>query len=176
MYRRVAAVTLMVLQGATPISAGGPQSVARQWNEELLNAIRKDLARPTVHARNLWHTSVAMWDAWAAYDSAAKTYLHNEKATASDVAGARATAISYASYRIISKRFATSPGAATTLPALDARMAALGYDINFTSTEGNTPAAVGNRIAATVLAFGLADNSNDQDGYQNRFYQPVNPP
>ena len=27
-------------------------SVARQWNEELLEAIRNDLARPTVHARS----------------------------------------------------------------------------------------------------------------------------
>src|SRR5213594_3339385 len=91
-------------------------------------------------------------------------------------ARARAEAISYASYRIMAKRFATSPGAATTLPSLDARMAALGYDINFTSTMGNTPAALGNRIAAAVLAFGLADNSHEQDGYKNRFYKPVNPP
>ena len=31
-------------------------SVARIWNEVLLEAIRNDFARPTVHARNLWHT------------------------------------------------------------------------------------------------------------------------
>ena len=35
------------------------QSVAREWNEEVLNAIRNDFARPTVHARNLFHTSLA---------------------------------------------------------------------------------------------------------------------
>src|SRR5690606_31761467 len=120
-------------------------SVARQWNEELLNAIRKDLARPTVHARNLWHVSVAMWDAWAAYDARAKTYLHHERATANDIKAARNETISFACYRIIRARFASSPGASISLPACDARMDALGYDKTFTSTIGDSPAALGNR-------------------------------
>ena len=54
-------------------------SVARQWNEALLSAIRKDLARPTVHARNLFHTSAAMYDAWALYSDAAATYLADKE-------------------------------------------------------------------------------------------------
>ena len=53
----------------------GQHSVAREWNEVLLHAIRNDLARPTVHARNLFHTSIAMYDAWAVYDDIADTYL-----------------------------------------------------------------------------------------------------
>jgi len=44
------------------------RSVARVWDEALLDAIRRDVPAPTVHARNLFHTSAAMWDAWAAYD------------------------------------------------------------------------------------------------------------
>lgn len=154
----------------------GAQTTARQWNDELLEAIRHDLARPTVHARNLFHTSIAMWDAWAAYDEYAHTYLHHERATAVDVAAARDEAISHAAYRILSARFATSVGAATTIPALDAKMLALGYDKDFTSEVGNTPAAVGNRIAATVLAFGATDGANEANDYVNQFYLPVNPP
>ena len=50
-------------------------SVAREWNEALLEAIRDDFARPTVHARNLFHTSIVMYDAWAAYDDLATTVL-----------------------------------------------------------------------------------------------------
>jgi hypothetical protein len=157
-------------------TAGGQPSVARQWNEELLSAIRADFARPTVHARNLCHVSVAMWDAWAAYDGVAETYLHHESAAADDVAGARAETISYACYRILSERFASSPGAVETLPSLDAKMASLGYDATFTSTAGDSPAALGNRIAATVLAFGAADGSNEAGRYENLFYEPVNPP
>ncbi|MEN6337062.1 MAG: hypothetical protein ABFE01_22625, partial [Phycisphaerales bacterium] len=38
----------------------GEQSVARQWNEALLDAIRVDVARPTIHARNFFHVSLAM--------------------------------------------------------------------------------------------------------------------
>ncbi len=116
-----------------------------------------------------------MWDAWAAYDATAATYLHHERATAEDVEAARAEAISFAAYRVLKHRFASSPGATTTMAALDARMDALGYDKTNTSTTGDTPAALGNRIAAHVIAYGLADGSNEANGYANRFYQPVNP-
>ncbi|MCG8391031.1 MAG: hypothetical protein MJA30_36110, partial [Cytophagales bacterium] len=47
------------------------QSVARQWNEVLLDAIRRDFARPTVHARNLFHTSAVMYDVWAIFNEEA---------------------------------------------------------------------------------------------------------
>jgi hypothetical protein len=51
-------------------------SVARVWNDALLESIRGDLARPTVHARNLFHTAVAMYDAWAIIEQgAASNYL-----------------------------------------------------------------------------------------------------
>ncbi|MEN0046892.1 MAG: CRTAC1 family protein, partial [Bacteroidota bacterium] len=50
-------------------------SIARVWIEALLFAIRKDFARPTVHARNLFHTSVALYDTWSIYDDLASPYL-----------------------------------------------------------------------------------------------------
>ena len=61
---------LMVV--ASPIFS--QHSVARQWNEVLLEAIRNDFARPTVHARNLFHVSMAMYDAWAVYDDYARDF------------------------------------------------------------------------------------------------------
>ena len=169
----VALALLCVLLRANPAAATA--TVARQWNELLLEAIRNDFARPTVHARNLFHTSVAMWDAWAAYDGKAHTYLHYEDATAVDVAAARDEAISYAAYRILSHRFAHSPGASVSLAAFDAKMAELGYDTAVVDEMGATPAALGNRIAAAVLAFGAADGSNEENGYSNVFYEAVNP-
>ena len=88
-----AIVSTIVLSAATGGRAQPlERSVARQWNEELLSAIRADFARPTVHARNLWHVSIAMWDAWAAYDAEAEQYLHHEKASADDIPRARAEA------------------------------------------------------------------------------------
>lgn len=159
------------------LAGGGPEhSIAREWNEQLLSAIRLDLARPTVHARNLFHASVVMWDAWAAYDDHADQFLHHERATASDVQAAREEAISYASYRLLRWRFQTSPHVVEVYASLDAEMAKLGYDINFTSTEGDTPAALGNRIAQHMIDWGLQDGANEDLGYINLFYQPVNEP
>ncbi len=159
-----------------PAVSEAAQSVARQWNELMIAAIRRDLARPTVHARNLFHVSMAMYDAWASYDPTADPFLTHEYAIANDIEAARAESISFAAYRVLKARFATSPGAATSLASFDAKMTELGYDKNFTSTIGNSPAAIGNRIAAAVIAFGLADHSNEQNGYANQHYLPVNPP
>jgi len=142
----------------------------------MLSAIRRDFARPTVHARNLFHVSMAMWDGWAVYDPIADTFLIADHATAVDVPAARAETISFAAYRVLRARFANSPGAAISLASFDAKMTALGYDRNFTSTVGNSPAALGNRIAQAVLQFGINDHSNEAGGYSNLYYFPINPP
>ncbi len=44
------------------------KNVARQWNEEIMAAIRTDYPAPVVHSRNLFSVSAAMYDAWSAYD------------------------------------------------------------------------------------------------------------
>src|SRR3990172_8234493 len=92
-------------------TADPDKSVARLWDEALLDAIRRDLPAPTVHARNLFHVSAAMWDAWAAYDPAADGVFVTEKIVLDDAASARDRAISYAAYRILSQRYQASPGA-----------------------------------------------------------------
>ena len=162
-------------ENPAPESKDDHHSVARQWNEELLHAIRNDLARPTVHARNLFHISAAMYDAWAAYDETAGTWLHHERAAAADVEAARAEAISFAAYRMLRWRFADSPGSVVSLPAFDDRMDALGYDSLDRGTEGDSPAALGNRIAETYIEFGLTDGANEENDYANLHYTPINP-
>lgn len=152
------------------------QSIARIWNEQNLAAIRIDFPAPTVHSRNLFHTSAAMWDAWAAYDATAVGYLHRENATAGDIPAARREAISYAAYRVLAHRYALSVNAATSLQALADQMTALGYDTAVTTTVGPTPAAVGNRVAAAVLAFAASDLSNESINYTDPTYSPVNEP
>src|SRR5437762_3528686 len=130
--------------GVIVARASPSTSVARVWDEEILSAIRIDLPHPPVHARNLFHLSVAMYDAWAAYDNIAVGYLYREKHTAPDAAAARREAISYAAYRILVERYTLSRNAKTTLAALDARMAALGFDKDNVSLDTATPAGVGN--------------------------------
>ena len=167
---------LAALPAAPAAASTGNESVARRWNEILLQSIRRDFGRPTVHARNLFHASVAMYDAWAAFDPSAQQWLAQERHSVADPATARNVAISHAAYRVLLNRFATSPGFAVMGPQYAALMAEFGCDPTFSSTVGDSPAAVGNRIGEAVVAFGLADESNQQGGYANRVYQPVNQP
>ena len=131
-----------------------------------------------MHARNLHHVSIAMWDGWATYDGSAETVLFQEEHVASGagVDALRSEAISHAAYRILRSRFATSPGAAVMLPQYDRLMDALGYDRTDVSVVEDTPAAIGNRIAQRVLEYGAADNSNEANDYANLRYAPINQP
>ncbi len=166
-----------VQQPSCPPVANHPEwSVARRWDETLLDAIRRALPNPPVHARNLFHTSVAMWDAWAAYDPTASGYIVKEKVKASDTAAARNEAISYAAYRVLTSRFLKAVGGADSVSEFADVMDSLCYPLDVTTTEGDSPAAVGNRIAAAVIAYGLTDGSNQANGYASPDYKPVNPP
>lgn len=152
------------------------QSIARQWDEVLLDAIRRDTPRPTVHARNLFHLSAAMWDAWRAYGGGGSAWLTDESHASSDPATDRSVAISFAAYRLLAHRFTGGPGALATQAELSAKMYALGLDTSFTSTAGDTPAAVGNRIGAAMIAFGMSDGANEAGNYADPTFTPVNPP
>ena len=158
-------------------TANAQHTVARQWNEALLNAIRIDFPAPTVHSRNLYHTSAGMYDAWAAFDNVASGQFCFEKHTAVDVAAARDEAISYAAYRILSQRYSLAVDPVGSQALFDNLMTNLGYDKNITTTVGNSPAAIGNRIAAKILAKTLHDGSNEANSYvDNTGYVPSNTP
>jgi hypothetical protein len=152
------------------------QSVARVWDEALLDAIRRDVPAPTVHARNLFHVSAAMWDAWAAYDPKADGYFVDEKHETADAQAAREAAISYAAYRILLHRYSLAAGLEETFAELTSTMRSLCYRIDYTTTEGGSPAALGNRIAAAVIAYGRTDGSLEEQRYVDTEYKPVNAP
>ena len=159
--------------------ASGVPSIARIWNEENLAAIRIDRPYPPMQARNLFSVSAAIYDAWAAYDPVAVGYVYRGKHTAADVAAARREAISYAAYRILRERYGLSFNAATTLPVLDARMAALGYNKDNTTFDTATPAGVGNYVAASVSVWFFNDGARQAQAYADYppnqgGYVPVN--
>ena len=182
-YKRLLACALFTTLALSATPTLAQHSVARQWNEALLETIGSDHAYPSIQARNLFHTSIALYDAWAVYgDGPAQTYLLGQTVgdftvpfvgvpRPDDVEAARRQAMSYAAYRLIKYRFANSPSSGTIFSPIEVLMADLGYDPAFTSTDyadGN-PAALGNYIAQNLIQFGL------QDGSRNRFYTPMNP-
>jgi hypothetical protein len=166
----------MAAPACPPVADHPEWTVARRWDEALLDAIRRALPAPTVHARNLYHTSAAMWDAWAAYDPTASGVFVNEKLTASDTPAARNEAMSYAAYRLLSSRYIKAVGGDESLSQFADLMDSLCYPLDVTTTTGDTPAALGNRIAAGIIATGTDDGSNQADGYAAPDYKPVNPP
>ena len=143
-------------------------SVARWWNEFLLDAIRTDFPDPTVHSRNLYHTSAAMWDAYWAYEQggwnqAAALFHQATPSTLSDTA--QTEAISHAAFTVLSTRYANSPGKERSQFGFRWLMQRYGFNPDNTTTVGDTPAAIGNRIGAAVLAAGLVDGSNEANHY-----------
>ncbi len=163
-------------------------SVARQWNEQLLSAISGDFARPTVHARNLFHISAAMYDAWAVYSPNADTYFlgktvhgfeipYHRIPMPADIQKAQEEAISFAAYRLLMHRYVKSPGYDTLSRNMNALMKDLGYDrFNASTNYKCGPAEMGNYIADKVIEYGLQDGSNEKGNYANLYYKPVNPP
>src|SRR5436190_418838 len=122
-------------------------SIARDWDEQILSAIRIDTPHPPAQARNLFSLSVCMYDAWAAYDTnGAVGYIYHGKHSSTNVALARREAISYTAYRMLKERYYYSKSASNTLFALDAHLASLGYNTNNFSTDTSTAAGVGNSI------------------------------
>lgn len=165
-------------------------SISRLWNEMLLRAIRGDFARPTIHARNLFHTSVAMYDIWAVYNSdKASPYLmgnivNNFSSVLDDFTPLETDevstekAISYAMYRLLSYRFQNAPDAQAIQDRIDLLMSSLGYDtavssMNYTSGDA---AEFGNYVAQTIIDYGLQDGSREITGFDNEYYEPANQP
>lgn len=152
-------------------------SHARLWNEALLAAIRIDQPAPTVHARNLYHSSAAVYDAWSVFDNNATGFFYKQKYSTSDVQAARNEAISYAAYRVLSQRYQLARDPIASQAIFDNLMTSLGYDSSISTTVGDSPAAIGNRIAEYVLESTLNDGSNEALGYFDLTgYQAVNTP
>ena len=172
-------------------------SVARIWNEATLLSIRHDWARPTVHARNLWHTSALMYDAWAAWGEdtivgAQPWLLGNQQGSytcayagvpeieAEDRLAARQLSISYGVYRLLQHRFANAPRAERIATHINTQMEALGYDTAWHETDYTNgtwmerAASLGNYLAEQYIAYGFQDGSFEVIDYQNTYYNPMN--
>ncbi len=165
---------------AEVVAAGKDGSIARRWDEQALAAIRVDLPRPTVHARNLFHLSAAMWDAWSAYEKEPVGVFVRERHTATDREKARRAAISYAAYDVLRHRYEKAVGGPRTVACLRAVMNDLGYDpddAHDTSADAEDPIAFGNRVGHAIVAQGAADGANEAADYADPSpYAVENPP
>lgn len=157
----------------------------QQWNKMLLEAIRNDLARPNVHARNLFHFSTGQYALHMLTEGHNGTMADGNVSwpevpedVSSWVPGTNEYRDMMASYafRFISLRYENSPGWGETLEDLEA---------NFNSTTGTTPNVILNNSTAAAYGFDVAnainsaymnDGSNQANNYENDCYQPANNP
>ena len=189
MIKKLLFLILFIVFIIIPPKLNAQHSVAREWNEQLLEAIRKDFARPTVHARNLFHASVLMYDAWAIFNNAAKPVFLGTTfggyytdftpiAMPIDKNEASKEIMSYAVFRLLMHRFGNSPNAMETLASLETFFSSLGYDKSNTSLDysDGSYAALGNYMASKMIDFGFQDGANEENAYENQFYETVNDP
>ena len=188
----------LVLVGWTMVAAipslAQQHTVAHQWNEQVLEAIRNDFARPTVHARNLYHASILMYDSWAAFDTTqAQTIFLGQTfdgytcpfdeaaleipAELDERKEAQEVALSYATYRLVRHRYENSPQAESTMANIYVQMIIQELDTAFTSTDYATygAPALGNYLAEQLIAYGMNDGSNEANDYANTCYEQLEP-
>lgn len=152
-------------------------TVAAQWDETALEAVRQLRPGPPIVARALAMVHTAIYDAWAAYD---------EKAVGTRLGGTlrrplmertqanKEKAMSFAAYRVLLDLWPTKK------PLFDEKMLQLGYDYNDNSTDPTTAEGIGNRVGAALLAWRHNDGSNQlgdlHAGPYSDYtdYQPVN--
>jgi hypothetical protein len=151
------------------------RSVARIWDAAAL-AVDPGSDDPAAQARNLFHLSAAMWDAWSAYEPKGTGYFLTEKHRTGDPLPAQEAAISYAAYRLLLWRASYGANMAAAFDRLTTTMRSLCYRPGFVNLRGDSPAALGNRIGAAAIAFGRSDGSLEREHYVDASYTPVNEP
>ena len=145
------------LPACTPATDG--RSIATVWDGAAVDALRSSTASEPVQARDLLDFSTAMWKAW--------------KASAPQDSPA---ALSYAAYRVLLWQASFDSNLSRTFALLTKQLRALCYSPDFTARAGSSPAALGNRIAAAVIAAGRHDGSNESLHYADPTFTSRNHP
>ena len=182
-------VYILLLALSTTFLFSQEHSVARKWNEVLLQSIRNDLARPTVHARNLFHTSVIAYDAWALFNEQATPYFLGKNLNGfytpldleediDEYTSEQKDSISgiithYATRKLLTYRFRNSPNQAKTQLLIDSLFLSADHDTPYTNEDY---AALGNYLGTKMIEYGQQDGANDQNDYANLFYKAKKKP
>ena len=139
--------------GSSAATGGQPRQLAGTvagWNRLALQAIRTAQPGPLPSARALAILHTCMYNAWAAYDDAARQTAHGVAVRlprAERSAASKASAMSHAACASLSGQFPALQ------PSFHARMAGLGLDPAAPSGQ-LTPAGIGRTQAAAMLDAG----------------------
>ncbi len=140
------------------------KNMAYKWAEVALQGTANDTdrnrPRPTVTSRMLALIWTSVYDAWTRYDAKALPMYLTEvprRPAEEHTLANKEKAISYAAYRTLLEYYPADSALFTE------KLVEFGFDPNDTSMDDTTPAGIGNKAAATVIASRRHDGSN-QDG------------
>lgn len=190
MFKRLIIVIVLLSQLSAFGQTEKEPTSARIWMDAYLQSIKKDGNGPTIHARNLFHLSIAMYDAWEVFNGGklntfflGKTYGNytcefEAYQIPKNVDSATNVAINYAAYQFIMGKYQFYSSKVRSQDDFIALFDTLGFDPTYSSTDysNGSPAALGNYIAQQLVAFGLQEPAGDEDGYESGLYNPVNDP
>jgi hypothetical protein len=154
------------------VRRGAHSHVARRWIEQNLGAIRRSLPEPGVHARNLYHVSLALFEAYASSTPGVDpvAFPHDPGRALSDAE--RDAAMSWAAYTVLTHRYEDAIGGKRTLACLDATLRDLGLEPGADDDVATFGRSIGDTI---IMGFG-DDGSLEEFGYQDPDYVTPNPP
>jgi hypothetical protein len=179
-----------VAQEALPLPDSS-RTVAQTWMEAMLFCIKQDVGGASIQARNLYHLSLAMYDAWAVYDSVSRPcFLGKQRGDffcpfeqeidfpSSNIDSLRCIAISYAAYHIIFHRFNQTATKGRVLNSVEDLFKNMGYEPNYAGVDyrNGKPEDLGNYIASSIIEFGHQDGAMEEETYEPLLYTPVNDP
>lgn len=157
--------------------------------DTMLDMVKEDGQGPTIHARNFFHVSAAMHDAWAAYDDTQNTYFLGKekngktipfnkdfKHLSTNTDSLRHIAISYAAFRILKSRYDDYSSKGRTIDILISTIEKHQFSFRNLATnyETGSPEALGNYIAEQILLFGKSDGSKEEDRHELSKYRSKN--
>ena len=148
------ATTSPLVPACTATAPAG--SIATAWLKTAVEALRVGQASEPVQARDLYDVSTAMWNA-----------RHSSDPSAS---------ISYAAYRVLLWDASFNANLSRSFGILTSRLKSLCYSPAYATTSGTSPAALGNRTAAAVIAAGRHDGSNEALHFADPSFVSTNSP
>ena len=163
-------------------------SIAKKWMDVMLKMVQQDGQGPTIQARNFFHTTAAMYDAWAAYDENQETYFLNKdyhghflkfnpkKLNTTNIDSLRNIAISHAAFNVLQEKYSQYGSKGRTVDIAVDLMESLGYykKRNDTNYEDGSPESLGNYIAKHIEILGKVDGSREDDKHESEEYILVN--
>ncbi len=159
------------------------------WSKLYLEAIRNDGFGPTVHARNMYHISAVLYDAWLVYEPSKGTPLFLGKTVkdfdfnfdgfepVGDRDSAMLVTMNYAVFHLLKLRFSEYSSKVRVMDNWIFAMEGIGLNPGYSNSDysNGSPAALGVYLAELMYEFGLQEGAGDDQGYEGPGVSPANP-